>query len=144
MNNKYESLYIDNQICFPLYAVSKEVTKQYKPFLEPLDLTYTQYIVMMYIWENEEVTLKELGKKLKLDSGTLTPVLKKLEQKNYIKRHRDAADERNLIITITKEGQILKDSALCVPQSMKDASNLTEEELMTLYKILYKMLEKRD
>ncbi len=96
-NNKYDCLKLENQLCFPLYACSKEVIRRYKPYLDKLDLTYTQYIAMMVMWEKKEVTVKELGKCLYLDSGTLTPVLKKLEEKNYVVRNRSQVDERNLI-----------------------------------------------
>ncbi len=98
--DKYDSLKLENQLCFPLYACSKEITRRYKPFLSKLDLTYTQYITMMVLWETRELSVKELGDKLFLDSGTLTPLLKKLESKGYLTRNRSVKDERNLIIKI--------------------------------------------
>ena len=101
---KYESLKLDNQLCFPLYAAAKEIVRKYKPFLDELDLTYTQYITMMVMWEERCITVTKLGEKLYLDSGTLTPLLKKLEQKNYISRQRSKEDERTLDVTLTSEG----------------------------------------
>ena len=101
MEDKYEVLKLKNQLCFPLYACSKEIVRMYKPFLDALDLTYTQYITMMVLWELKQVSVKELGERLYLDSGTLTPVLKKLEQKGYIKRERSKEDERMLVVTVT-------------------------------------------
>ena len=102
---KYDALKLEKQLCFPLYAVSKEIVKKYKPYLDELDLTYTQYITMMVMWEHKEMNVKELGEHLYLDSGTLTPVLKKLEQKGWVKRNRAKEDERVLIVTLTAEGE---------------------------------------
>ena len=116
--DKYKMLKLSSQLCFPLYACAKEIVKKYKPFLDELDLTYTQYITMMVMWENEKVNVKELGELLYLDSGTLTPVLKKLEQKKFINRHRDKDDERVLNVTLTDVGRELKDKALDVPKKM--------------------------
>lgn len=107
--DKYDALKLENQLCFPLYAVSKEIVKRYKPFLDRLDLTYTQYITMMVLWEHRQMNVKELGEYLYLDSGTLTPVLKKLEQKGWIERTRARDDERVLIVTLTQEGDRLKE-----------------------------------
>ena len=104
MSDKYESLKLCNQLCFPLYAASREITKRYKPLLDKLDLTYTQYIAMMVMWEHKEVTVKEMGECLFLDSGTLTPVLKKLEQKGYVLRQRSTDDERVMNLTLTDKG----------------------------------------
>ena len=141
MKDKYESLRLRNQLCFPLYAVSNMITRKYKPLLDELDLTYTQYIVMMVLWEEEKVNEKLLCETLCLKSNTVTPLLKKLESKGYIKKCKDPEDERNLIITLTKTGENLKDKALEVPKGMACQVNLTKEEAMTLYKILYKMLD---
>ena len=110
-----DSLKLENQLCFPLYACSKEVIRRYKPILDKLDLTYTQYITMMVLWEYGSINVKKLGDMLFLDSGTLTPVLKKLESKEYISRDRDNNDERNVIISITKKGKKLKEDAMVVP-----------------------------
>lgn len=140
MSEKYESLKLCNQLCFPLYACSKEIVKRYKPYLDPIDLTYTQYITMMVVWEENEITVKELGEKLFLDSGTLTPVLKKLEQKGFVTRNRSKDDERNLIIKVTAEGKKLREKALSVPQNMGGCICLTPEESNTLYLLLYKIL----
>lgn len=140
--NKYDVLKIENQICFPLYACSRAVVKQYKPFLDEIDLTYTQYITMMVLWEKKSVTVKELGEILFLDSGTLTPLLKKLEAKGLILRKRSEEDERNLIVTITEDGEFLKEKAVDIPLKMKNCSNITEEEAAILYTILYKILDK--
>ena len=120
MNNeeKYESLKLCNQVCFPLYACSKEIIRKYKPFLDEIDLTYTQYITMMVLWEKKSVNVKTLGECLYLDSGTLTPVLKKLESKGYINRERSNEDERNLVVSITKEGEDLRDKAISIPSKM--------------------------
>ena len=138
----FDCLKLENQLCFPLYAASKEVIRKYKPFLDKLDLTYTQYIVMLVLWENGNVNVKELGEKLFLDSGTLTPLLKKIEDKGYIIRNKSEYDERNLVISLTKDGKILKSKALDVPKGISKCVNLTNEEAMTLYNILYKILEK--
>ena len=137
---KYDSLKIENQICFPLYACSKEVIRLYKPFLDMLDLTYTQYITMMVLWEYKELNVKELGEKIYLDSGTLTPLLKKLESKGYIKRSRSKEDERNLLISITDEGMSLREEALQVPEKMAGCVKLDMESAKNLYDILYKLL----
>lgn len=141
-DKKYEALKLENQLCFPLYACSREIIKQYKPFLDALDLTYTQYIVMMVLWEKKCVNVKELGECLYLDSGTLTPLLKKLEGKKLLTRVRSEKDERNLIITITDEGEKLKEKAVSVPEQMAKCNSLSPEESMTLYQILYKLLGK--
>ena len=141
MQEEYKELRLENQLCFPLYACAKEVTRRYKPFLDPLDLTYTQYITMMVMWENEKVNVKELGEILYLDSGTLTPVLKKLEQKKFIDRSRDKDDERVLNVTLTDLGRELKDKALDVPKKMGACLRLTDEEMTTLHGMLDKMLK---
>ena len=139
--DKYDSLKLKNQLCFPLYACSKEIIRNYKPFLDNIDLTYTQYIVMMVLWESKVINVKDLGEQLYLDSGTLTPLLKKLESKGYISRNRSDKDERNLIIKVTDKGMNLRDEALSVPQKVSKCVKLTEEETTFLYKILYKMID---
>lgn len=136
----YEMLKLENQLCFPLYACAKEVVKKYKPYLDEIDLTYTQYIAMMVLWENESVNVKTLGDKLFLDSGTLTPMLKKMEQSGLIARTRDGADERNVVITLTDKGDKLKDSAADIPRKVGGCINLSREESLTLYTLLYKIL----
>ena len=140
MEKQYPALKLENQLCFPLYACSKEVVKRYKPHLDKLDLTYTQYITMMVLWENKQMNVKELGERLYLDSGTLTPLLKKLEKKGYVRRERSEEDERNLIVTITEQGEALKEKAAQVPVKMGQCVNLSSEEAKTLYQLLYKLL----
>ena len=140
MSNKYDCLKLENQICFPLYACSKEVVKRYRPYLDAINLTYTQYIAMMVFWEHKIHSVKELGEKLYLDSGTLTPVLKSLEAKGYVKRYRSAADERVLLVELTEEGAALKDSALEVPELISGSINLTADEACQLHGLLSKIL----
>ncbi len=138
---EYDSLKLKNQLCFPIYLCSKEIIRKYTPHLNKLNLTYTQYIVMMYLWENKETNVKELGKTLLLDSNTLTPLLKKLEKKEYIIRTKSEIDERNLIIKLTKKGQELKEQALEIPKQIGKCIKLEKEETIILYKTLYKILE---
>lgn len=140
MNNQYDALKLDNQLCFPLYACAKEVVSKYKPFLDELDLTYTQYITMMVLWEHKQMNVKELGNYLYLDSGTLTPVLKKLEQKGWVERARTKEDERVLNVTLTESGEALKEQAVQIPKLVSSCFQLEPEEAKFLYKILYKML----
>ena len=141
MDTKYDALKIGNQLCFPLYACSREIIKRYKPFLDEIDLTYTQYIAMMVLWEQGSTTVKELGNALYLDSGTLTPLLKKMEAKGLITRRRSEADARSLIVSLTEEGEALKDKALSVPHQMASCVCLEPEEAQELYRILYKLLK---
>lgn len=141
MDNKYDALKLENQLCFPLYACSKEIVKKYKPFLDEIDLTYTQYIAMMVLWEHKEMNVKELGSYLFLDSGTLTPVLKKLEQKGYITRERTLKDERVLHVAITPEGEQLKEKAVEIPQKMSCCLCIEPEEALQLYQILHKVMK---
>ncbi len=136
----YDSLKLENQICFPLYAASRKVTSKYRPILAALDLTYTQYIAMMVLWEFGEVSVKEMGEKLYLDSGTLTPVLKSLEQKGCLTRARSKEDERVLIVSLTEEGKALRDRALEVPAEMAGCVALEKEEAEELYRLLYKII----
>lgn len=135
-----DNLKLSNQLCFPLYACSKEIIRKYKPYLDKLDLTYTQYIVMIVLWEEKEINVKSLGKRLFLDSGTLTPLLKKLEEKKYIERVKSTFDERNLIIKITNKGEELKVKAKDIPTLVGSCLNLSKDETIELYKILYKIL----
>lgn len=141
MTDKYASLRLKNQLCFPLYAVSNIITRKYKPLLDKLDLTYTQYIVMMVLWEEKQVNEKLLCEALCLKSNTVTPLLKKLEDKGYIKKEKDKGDERNLVITLTDEGENLQDKALCVPETIAKEFHLMPEEAASLYTILYKLLD---
>ncbi|MBO6046595.1 MAG: MarR family transcriptional regulator [Erysipelotrichaceae bacterium] len=136
----YDQLKLDNQICFPLYACSHEVTKKYKPLLDELDLTYTQYITMMVMWEHEMMTVKSLGQVLHLDSGTLTPLLKRLEAKGLIKRERSKEDERSVNVTLTDAGRSLEQKAKDVPFKIAQSFDLSDEEAKTLYTLLYKVM----
>ena len=138
--DKYDSLKLENQLCFPLYACAKEVVRRYKPFLDALDLTYTQYIAMMVLWEEEQLNVKELGQRLYLDSGTLTPLLKKLENKGYLTRTRSKEDERNLVIRVTSSGLQLREKALKIPEQAASCIRLSDEEQASLSRILRKML----
>lgn len=142
INDKYDILKLENQLCFPLYACAKEIVRQYKPILDEFDLTYTQYITMMVMWERKELNVKELGEYIYLDSGTLTPVLKKLEIKGYIKRNRSKDDERNLLVVLTEKGGNLKEQALKIPAQVAQCINLDLEEINLLRKLLHKMLNK--
>ena len=142
MSDRFDCLKIENQLCFPLYACSKEIIRRYKPFLDEIDLTYTQYITMMILWEEKSTTVKDLGTRLYLDSGTLTPVLKKLESKGYIVRKRSDSDERSLVVSITEKGELLQEQAVCIPEKMSGCVDLDKDEVRQLYTLLYKILEK--
>lgn len=141
MSDKYDALKLDNQLCFPLYACAKEIVKRYKPFLDEIDLTYTQYITMMVLWEHKAMNVKELGSYLFLDSGTLSPVLKKLEQKQYITRKRSEKDERVLDVAITKDGEKLKEKAVDIPTKIGACVPLEEADAMKLFEIMHKLLD---
>lgn len=136
----HDPLKLENQLCFPLYACSKEVVRLYKPLLDKLDLTYTQYITMMVMWDKKEINVKSLGEILYLDSGTLTPLLRKLEIKGYITREKLKTDERNLIVRITPKGEELKKEAQSVPESILKCIDIEEDEARELYRLLYKIL----
>ena len=140
MNEKYEGLRLDNQICFPLYAVSKEIVRKYRPFLDKIGLTYTQYITMMVLWEEQSINVKDLGAELFLDSGTLSPVLKSLEAKGYILRERSKDDERVLNVSLTYLGEQLKERVVDLPKAVASSINLDQKEALDLYKLLYKIL----
>lgn len=138
---RYDSLKLKNQLCFPLYACSREIIKKYNPLLKEIDLTYTQYIAMMVFWEHKKMSVKELGQLLFLDSGTLTPVLKSLEAKGLVVRSRSSEDERVLLVEITEKGEALKDKAVSVPTEVGRCVKLEPEEYKELYRLLYKMLD---
>ena len=138
--SKYDSLKLENPICFPLYACAKEVVRSYKPYLDELGITYTQYITMMVMWEKKEISVKALGEYLYLDSGTLTPLLKTLEKKGYVRRARSNEDERVLIVSITDEGMELRNKAVDIPKKMGSCIGITADEARTLYSLLYKVL----
>ena len=138
--NCFDALRLENQLCFPLYACSREVIKRYRPYLDELGLTYTQYIVMMVVWAEGTISVRDLGRKLFLDSGTLTPVLKTLEKAGLITRRRCTRDERVLMISITEEGLALREKAASIPENTTNCVNLTRSEAATLYRLLYKVL----
>ena len=140
ISDKYSSIRLNNQLCFPLYACAKEVIRQYRKPLEKLGLTYTQYIVMMVLWEFGEMTEGELGKRVHLDSGTLAPLLKRLEKLGFINRIRPKSNERKLLISLTEQGAALKERAVNVPQEMDGCIPLSEDELSMLKKLLDKAL----
>lgn len=136
----YEPLKLENQLCFPLYAAAKEVVRTYTPLLIPLGLTYTQYLVLLVLWETQSMNVKDLGDTLFLDSGTLTPVLKRLEKQGYIKRERSKEDERVLIASLTEEGETLKQAALEIPGKIASCVPLEKQDAKELYRILYTLL----
>lgn len=142
MTNKYDALKLENQLCFPLYACAKEIVRAYKPYLDELDLTYTQYITMMVMWEHKELCVKEVGRRLYLDSGTLTPLLKRLEEKGYVSRRRSQKDERDLIVRLTKSGEELKERASDVPFKVGKCIGVDPQKAQTLYALLYEILGK--
>ena len=137
---EYESLKLCNQVCFPLYACSKELVRQYGPYLQELGLTYTQYLVMMVLWEKQTVSSRELAECVRLDYGTLTPVLKRLEQAGYPQRTRAREDERLLTLALTERGKDLRDKAVSVPPAVAECMGLTPEEFRALYMLTYKAL----
>jgi len=130
--DKYESIKLDNQVCFSLYAASREIIKLYKPYLDKYNLTYTQYIAMLVLWEDEKSTVKDIGKRLHLDSGTLTPLLKKIESMGLVKRYRDVNDDRVVIVELTEKGRLLKENVTEVPQEMACKINMPREDLIEL------------
>ena len=140
----YDGLKIENQLCFPLYACARQVIRKYKPFLDELDLTYTQYIAMMLLWDRRSMTSKEMGSALYLDSGTLTPMLKKMEAKGLLTRRRGTEDERNLVVTVTEAGMALRDRAAEVPGKMAGCLSLQPHEMEELYGLLYRILRQTE
>ncbi len=141
MESKYDSIQLKNQLCFPLYLCSKELIRRYSQLLSAVNLTYTQYIVMMYFWEKKKSNVKEIGKVLLLDSSTLTPLLKKLESKGFITRVRSTIDERNLDIEVTKKGMELRDKVLPIPEKMKKCVDLPEKDMIKFIEVIYKVLK---
>lgn len=136
----YDRLKIENQLCFPLYACAREIVRLYKPFLDEIGLTYTQYIAMMVLWDRKKVTVKQLGEILYLDSGTLTPLLKKMEVNGLLTRNRDKEDERSVIVELTEKGDLLKDQAVSIPERITQCVPINQEEGRELYHLLYKIL----
>ena len=136
-----DCLKLENQICFPMYVASKEIVRRYIPLLTALDLTYTQYITLLALWEKDHITVKELGEKLYLDSGTLTPLLNKLEKKGYIIKNKSEKDGRELVVIVTPKGLELKQKALEVPPEIAKCVNLKKEEAIVFYQLLHKVLD---
>ncbi|MBQ6052595.1 MAG: MarR family transcriptional regulator [Clostridia bacterium] len=137
---KYNALKLENQICFPLYAASREIIKKYRPFLDEIGLTYTQYIAMMVLWEEKSINVKTLGEKLFLDSGTLSPVLKSLEDKGFVSKLRDKNDERSVTVNLTEKGERLKERAAEIPSKIVKCVSLPPDDALHLYTLLYKLL----
>ncbi|AZN38667.1 MarR family winged helix-turn-helix transcriptional regulator [Paenibacillus albus] len=137
--DKSAGLTLDNQLCFALYACAREVTKLYRPFLDELGITYTQYVTLLALWEKDGVPVKELGAKLYLDSGTLTPLLKKLEGMSLIRRERDSGDERSVLVRLTEEGRAMKEQAMTIPERVFCQTNLPPVELAELRDQLQKL-----
>lgn len=138
--DRFDALKLENQLCFPLYAAAREIVRKYTPFLSAIDLTYTQYIVLMVLWEEKSVSVKRLGERVHLDSGTLTPLLKALEKKGLVCRTRSSEDERVLIVTLTEAGEQLKNEAVSIPEKVAGCINLAPEEAGELYRLLYKIM----
>ena len=131
-----EALHLSNQLCFPFYAVSKEITKRYRPLLEPLHLTYPQYLVMLVLWETDQVSLKTIGRRLHLDSGTLTPLINKLISQGYLEKARNPQDERQLVIQLTGEGLALQKEAASIPAQLAEVLGLNETEYLAYQRML--------
>lgn len=136
-----EALKLGSQLCFPLYAASRKIINAYTPILKPLGITYTQFIVFMVLWENDNLAVGEIGARLHLDNGTLTPLLKKMEKEGYISRKRSPQDERTVIISLTKDGLKMKDKARDIPKKIKSCVNLSSEDASELYRILYQLID---
>ncbi len=139
-----ESLLLDNQVCFPLYSASNAIIRTYRPLLDKLDLTYSQYLVMMVLWESDGISVKDIGARLHLDSGTLTPLLKRLELKGYVVRARSESDERVRVLKLSNEGVLLKQKALSVPTQMKCKIPLELNELILLKQLCEKVIHTLD
>lgn len=140
-NEEYEFLRLDHQLCFPMYACARQVVRRYTPLLKPLGLTYTQYIVFMALWEKDGITTTEICRKLYLDTGTVTPLLKKLEAQGYIKRERNSEDERVIEISLTKKGWEMRDKVKHIPQQIAGCVTLEQDEIQAFYGLLYKLLD---
>lgn len=140
--DQHKTPQLGNQLCFPLYVIAKEITGLYRPLLEELDITYPQYLVMMVLWEHQRLTVNQIGEKLFLDSGTITPMLKRLEAKSYIVRQRKIEDERVVEISLTDKGERLQDKACLIPEKMNDTLNLSETDVQELKQAISKLLDK--
>ena len=143
MYDYHEAMKLDNQLCFPLYAAARNVTGLYTPWLKPLELTYTQYIVLLVLWEKDGISVTEIGERLMLDNGTLSPLLKKLEQAGYVSRQRSREDERIVVITLTDAGKALQEKAKDVPRQVGGCIDLPPEKAQALYALLYELLNSR-
>lgn len=139
---KYDLLKLDNQLCFPIYVASREIIQAYNQYFGDLDITYPQYLVLMVLWEDDEMTVNSIGKRLHLDSGTLTPLLKRMETKELITRNRCKQDERNVRISLTDKGKQLKQKAVKIPPQLAKDVTLTPEEIETLKRLIYKLINK--
>jgi len=137
-----EQLKLDNQLCFAVYACAREITKLYHPLLQPLGLTYTQYVALLALWEQDGVTVKELGRRLYLDSGTLTPLLKKLESAGYVSRTRDPEDERNVRIELTPAGRALRLKACEIPEKLFAEAGVSAEEAANVRRLMTELMER--
>ncbi|MFT5251982.1 MAG: DNA-binding MarR family transcriptional regulator [Flavobacteriales bacterium] len=135
-------LKLESQVCFPIYALSREITNLYRPFLDALDITYPQYLVLLILWEHKEQTVNQIGRKLQLDNGTLTPLLKRLEVKGILTRTRSKADERVVIVSLTILGEAIKEKAKCIPEQLVQALNMSFEELAQLKSLVNKILNR--
>ena len=144
MNQKYDILKLENQLCFPLYAASRKVVSAYTPYLKELGITYTQYIVMMVLWEEDDVTVGEIGRRLHLDNGTISPLLRKLEKKDLVRRQRNEGDERVVNIQLTEQGREMRDRALEIPQAVSDCLGLKERDAAALYELLYRIIDSEE
>lgn len=136
-----KALKLDNQLCFPLYAAARKIVGAYTPYLKPLGLTYTQYITFMVLWEQDGLTVGEIGSRLRLDNGTLTPMLKKMEKQGYVDRRRDPGDERRVLVHLTDRGREMKAKLADVPLKVGRCVPLDSDEAQTLYRLLYKILD---
>lgn len=139
-----DQLQISQQVCFPVYVFAKEIISQYRPILDELELTYPQYLVMLVLWEHDKQTVNQLGEKLKLDSGTLTPLLKRMEHKEFVSRVRSKVDERSVNISLTEKGKALREKASCIPNQLMQSMGVSEEDLLILKNIITKILHKNE
>ena len=137
----HDIMKLENQLCFPLYAAARNVTSLYTPWLKPLGLTYTQYITFLVLWEMDGISVSEIGSRLMLDNGTLSPMLKKMEQEGYIERNRSREDDRVVIITLTEQGRDLQERAKDIPEKVAGCIDLPVEKAKQLYDLLYELLE---
>lgn len=137
-----DSLKLETQICFPVYALSREITSLYRPLLDKLDITYPQYLVLLVLWETQQQSVNQIGEKLQLDNGTLTPLLKRLEQKGMVNRTRSTQDERVVMISLTEAGKSIQDEATSIPEQLIKALNVQIEDLVNLKNVVNKILNK--